>query len=112
MMFPEIFCAHFSGQFMCAEFLQASFSSSHLPPPCHFFSLYFTGVPQVGPKFSPVPDGPLSYDDVMERYNKGLDWLAGLYVNTMNVIHYMHDKYNYERLQARFALLTLPLLSL
>lgn len=54
---------------------------------------------QVGPVFEKLPDGPLKYEDVLPRYEKAMEWLAGLYVNTMNVIHYMHDKYNYERLE-------------
>ena len=45
------------------------------------------------------PEGPLVYDDVMARYKKVLAWLAHQYVNTMNVIHYMHDKYAYEKIQ-------------
>lgn len=54
---------------------------------------------QVGPKTEMVKDGPLSYEDVLEKYLVVLDWLAGLYVNTLNVIHYMHDKYCYEKIQ-------------
>lgn len=54
---------------------------------------------QVGPKFRPVEGDVLNYDDVMEKYDAMMEWLAGLYVNTLNVIHYMHDKYSYERLQ-------------
>jgi formate C-acetyltransferase len=54
---------------------------------------------QVGPKYSKVKDGPLEYEDVVKRFEEGMEWLAGLYVNTMNCIHYMHDKYNYEKLQ-------------
>ncbi|GBG66814.1 hypothetical protein CBR_g70692 [Chara braunii] len=54
---------------------------------------------QVGPKFAPLSDGPLVFDEVMKRYDEAMEWLAGVYVNTMNCIHYMHDKYNYERLQ-------------
>jgi len=57
---------------------------------------------QVGPKFPPLRTGagPLDFDEVFERYvGEGMDWLVNLYCNTMNVIHYMHDKYNYERLQ-------------
>jgi len=54
---------------------------------------------QVGPKMD-IPEGEyLDYDDVMKRFEKVIEWLAGLYVNTMNVIHYMHDKYAYESLQ-------------
>lgn len=54
---------------------------------------------QVGPKYRPVTSEYLDYDEVMERYEGMLDWLAWLYVNTLNVIHYMHDKYCYERSQ-------------
>ena len=57
-----------------------------------------TGV-QVGPKFRPITGDVLNYDEVMERYDDMMKWLAGLYVNTLNIIHYMHDKYSYERLQ-------------
>ncbi len=54
---------------------------------------------QVGPVQPPVGAGPLDYEDVLARYNTYLQWLARLYVNTMNVIHAMHDKYAYEKLQ-------------
>lgn len=54
---------------------------------------------QVGPKYRPVIGDYLDYDDVMDKYDQMMEWLAGLYVNTLNVIHYMHDKYSYERLQ-------------
>ncbi len=54
---------------------------------------------QVGPIEEPVGDGVLDYDDVRARYRRCLEWLANLYVNTMNVIHYMHDKYAYEKIQ-------------
>ena len=54
---------------------------------------------QVGPKFRPVDTEYLDYDDVWSKYKDMMEWLAGLYVNTLNVIHYMHDKYSYERLQ-------------
>ncbi len=54
---------------------------------------------QVGPKYRPVTGDYLDYDDVMEKYEDMMDWLASLYVNTLNVIHYMHDKYSYEKLQ-------------
>lgn len=57
-----------------------------------------TGV-QVGPKYRPVEGYYLNYDDVMEKYTAMMEWLAEVYVNTLNVIHYMHDKYCYERLQ-------------
>ena len=54
---------------------------------------------QVGPKYRPVAGDYLDYDDVMDKYDQMMEWLAGLYVNTLNVIHYMHDKYSYEKLQ-------------
>jgi formate C-acetyltransferase len=54
---------------------------------------------QVGPKYRAVEGDYLDYDDVMEKYKDMMEWLAGLYVNTLNVIHYMHDKYAYERIQ-------------
>lgn len=57
-----------------------------------------TGM-QVAPKFSAVDTEYLNYDDVMERFDMVLDWVARLYMNTLNIIHSMHDKYNYERLQ-------------
>ena len=54
---------------------------------------------QVGPKYRPVDTEYLDFDDVWAKYMDMMEWLAGLYVNTLNVIHYMHDKYSYERLQ-------------
>jgi formate C-acetyltransferase len=54
---------------------------------------------QVGPKFRPVEGDYLDFDDVMEKFDNMMDWLAELYVNTLNVIHYMHDKYSYEKIQ-------------
>ncbi|CAH2214554.1 pyruvate formate-lyase [Tepidibacter aestuarii] len=54
---------------------------------------------QVGPKFQPIISEYLEYDEVMEKFDMFLDWLANLYVNTLNVIHYMHDKYSYEKAQ-------------
>jgi len=54
---------------------------------------------QVAPRFEPIKSAVLDYDEVIERYEQMTDWLAGLYVNTLNVIHYMHDKYAYERVQ-------------
>jgi len=54
---------------------------------------------QVGPRTAPVAGDTLDFDDVLERYEKMMDWLAGVYVNAMNVIHYMHDKYSYERIE-------------
>ncbi len=54
---------------------------------------------QVGPKYRPITSEYLDYDDVMEKYDDMMEWLAGLYVNTLNAIHYMHDKYCYEKAQ-------------
>ena len=54
---------------------------------------------QVGPKYRPVTGDVLDYDDVMDKYTDMMEWLAGVYVNTLNIIHYMHDKYCYERAQ-------------
>ncbi len=54
---------------------------------------------QIGPKFRPITSEYLDFDEVMSRYEDMMEWLAGLYVNTLNVIHYMHDKYCYERSQ-------------
>jgi formate C-acetyltransferase len=54
---------------------------------------------QVGPKYRPITSEYLDFDEVMEKYEDMMEWLAGLYVNTLNVIHYMHDKYCYEKAQ-------------
>ena len=55
---------------------------------------------QVSPMYAPVlGDGPLDYNEVIQKYEQMMDWLAGLYVNTLNLIHYMHDKYSYEALE-------------
>ena len=54
---------------------------------------------QVGPEFRPVEGDTLDYDDVVAKYDKMMEWLASVYVNTLNIIHYMHDKYCYERIQ-------------
>ena len=54
---------------------------------------------QVGPKFRAVEGDYLDFDDVWEKFLAMMNWLAELYVNTLNVIHYSHDKYNYESLQ-------------
>lgn len=54
---------------------------------------------QVGPKYRPVEGDVLDFDDVWSKYEDMMEWLAGLYVNTLNIIHYMHDKYSYERIQ-------------
>ncbi len=54
---------------------------------------------QVAPAMEPVQGDYLDLDDVAVRFEKMMDWLAGVYVNAMNVIHYMHDKYAYERIE-------------
>ena len=51
---------------------------------------------QVGPELAPITSEYLDYNEVMKKYDTMLEWLAGLYVNTLNAIHYMHDKYYYE----------------
>ena len=51
---------------------------------------------QVGPEYRPISSEYLDYDEVLDKYDKMMDWLAGVYVRTLNVIHYMHDKYYYE----------------
>ena len=51
---------------------------------------------QVGPKYRPITSEYLVYEEVMEKYDAMMDWLAKLYVETLNMIHYMHDKYYYE----------------
>ena len=51
---------------------------------------------QVGPEYAPITSEYLDYDEVMHKYDLMLDWLAGLYVNILNLIQYMHDKYYYE----------------
>ena len=60
-----------------------------------------TGKPlQVSPELTPVlGEGPLDFIDVKNKYEQMMDWLANLYVNTLNLIHYMHDKYSYEALE-------------
>ena len=54
---------------------------------------------QVGPKYRPITSEYLDYDEVMDRYNDMSRWLSHVYVNALNIIHYMHDKYCYERIQ-------------
>ncbi len=54
---------------------------------------------QVGPNLAPVTGEYLDYDEVMERFDAICEWLSKLYINTLNIIHYMHDKYCYERIQ-------------
>ena len=54
---------------------------------------------QVGPRFRPIEDEYLNYEDVMQRFDDMMQWLARVYVNALNISHYMHDKYCYERIQ-------------
>jgi len=54
---------------------------------------------QVGPASLPIHGEYLEFDDVLARFEKMMEWLAGVYVNAMNIIHYMHDKYSYERIE-------------
>lgn len=54
-----------------------------------------TGM-QVGPEYAPVKNDVLDYDEVMKKYDAMMEWLAGIYVNVLNLIQYMHDKYYYE----------------
>lgn len=54
---------------------------------------------QVGPEYLPITAEVLEYDEVLKRFKPMMEWLAKLYMNTLNVIHYMHDKYSYERIE-------------
>ncbi|TDL37589.1 formate C-acetyltransferase [Macrococcoides bohemicum] len=54
---------------------------------------------QVGPNFAPITDEILDYDKVYKQFDQMMEWLAGVYINSLNVIHYMHDKYSYERIE-------------
>lgn len=54
---------------------------------------------QVGPRYRAVEGEYLDYHDVIQKYEDMMGWLAGVYVNTLNIIHYMHDKYSYEKIQ-------------
>lgn len=54
---------------------------------------------QVAPGFSPITSDVLDYKEVIAKFDNVMEWLAGLYINTLNVIHYMHDKYSYERIE-------------
>jgi len=63
---------------------------------------------QVAPEFAPITTEYLDYDEVYRKMDQVLEWLASLYINTLNIIHYMHDKYNYESIQ--FALHDLEIL--
>ena len=60
---------------------------------------------QVGPKYRPITSEYLDYDEVMERYEDMMKWLADVYVNALNIIHYMHDKYSYERIRWLYMML-------
>ena len=65
---------------------------------------------QVGPNYQPITSEYLDYDEVVAKYDKMMDWLAHLYVGTLNMIHYMHDKYYYEAAEmALIQRLTVPL---
>ena len=57
---------------------------------------------QCGPNYAPITSEYLNYDEVLPKYVQMLDWLAGLYVNVLNLIQYMHDKYYYEKAQMAF----------
>ncbi|WP_264739268.1 formate C-acetyltransferase [Cytobacillus firmus] len=54
---------------------------------------------QVGPSYAPITSDILQYEEVMEKFDLMMEWLADLYINTLNIIHYMHDKYSYERIE-------------
>jgi len=54
---------------------------------------------QIAPKFAPITSEYLDYDEVIEKYDQILDWLSNIYMNTLNIIHFMHDKYSFERVQ-------------
>ncbi|SFC46440.1 formate C-acetyltransferase [Alkalibacterium subtropicum] len=54
---------------------------------------------QVAPEFRPITSEYLDYDEVTQKYDQILDWLAEMYINTLNIIHYMHDKYSYESVE-------------
>jgi formate C-acetyltransferase len=54
---------------------------------------------QVGPQYQPITSDVLKYEEVMQKFDQMMEWLADLYINTLNVIHYMHDKYSYERIE-------------
>jgi formate C-acetyltransferase len=54
---------------------------------------------QVAPDFAPITSDILNYEEVMTKFDQSMEWLAELYINTLNVIHFMHDKYSYERIE-------------
>ena len=74
-------------------------SSMRVGKEMQFFGVDEISKKQVGPKYRPITSEYLDYDEVMERYDDMSRWLSHVYVNTLNIIHYMHDKYCYERLQ-------------
>ena len=53
----------------------------------------------MAPEFAPITSEYLEYDEVHRKFDLMMDWLSKLYINTLNVIHYMHDKYCYERIE-------------
>ncbi|KON88445.1 formate acetyltransferase [Sporosarcina globispora] len=54
---------------------------------------------QIGPAYAPITSDILEYEEVMEKFDLMMEWLADLYINSLNIIHYMHDKYSYERIE-------------
>ncbi|WP_028399843.1 formate C-acetyltransferase [Ectobacillus panaciterrae] len=54
---------------------------------------------QIGPVFAPITSEVLDYEEVMQKFDMTMEWLAGLYIQTLNIIHYMHDRYSYERIE-------------
>ncbi|HGH0719921.1 TPA: formate C-acetyltransferase [Staphylococcus pseudintermedius] len=54
---------------------------------------------QVAPNFAPIQSEILDYDEVYQQFDEMMEWLVGVYINSLNVIHYMHDKYSYERIE-------------
>ncbi len=54
---------------------------------------------QIGPEFAPITSEYLDYDEVIRKFDQVMNWLSQLYINTLNIIHYMHDKYSYEKIQ-------------
>ncbi|MED3550693.1 formate C-acetyltransferase [Cytobacillus praedii] len=54
---------------------------------------------QVGPEYAPITGEHLTYEEVMNKFDHMMEWLADLYINTLNIIHFMHDKYSYERIE-------------
>ena len=54
---------------------------------------------QVAPRFEPITSEYLNYDEVMQKFDTIMDWVAKIYINALNIIHFMHDKYNYEKIE-------------